>query len=62
MMQNKCFLPLQMLQTTKNKLIAPQVSLLKFFLSFGCFDSRYVFVLGLKCVFVTAETEVGYGD
>ena len=33
---------------------------LKKFLSFWCFDLCYV--LGLKGVFVTAETEVGYGD
>ena len=35
MMQNKCFLSLQMLQTTTNSLIAPRVSLLKSVWIFG---------------------------
>ena len=35
MIQNKCFLPLQTLQTTKNKLNTPQVSLSKSFWVLG---------------------------
>ena len=60
-MQNKCFLPLQTLQTTKNKLIAPQVSLLKSFWVLGVLIAL-CYVLGLKGIFVMAETEVGFRD
>ena len=35
---------------------------LKKFLSFECFDSCYVVLVGLRGVFVTARLEVGYGD
>ena len=48
MMQNKCFLPLQTLQTTKNK---PDCTLglsLEKCLSFGGFDLRYVLFWGYK--------------
>ena len=61
MMQNKCFLSLQMLQTTKNKLIAPQVSPSKSVWVLGVLI-RVISVFGLKGVFVTAETEVGCGE
>ena len=61
MMQNKCFLPLQTLQSTKNKLIAPQVSLSKIFWVLDVLIC-VMFYFGVKGVFVTAETEVGYED
>ena len=48
MLQNLCFLPLQTLQTMKNRVISPQVALC-------C-------ALGLRGVFVMVGLEVGYGD
>ena len=60
MMQNKCFLSLQTLKTTTNNLIAPRVSFSKVF-EFWVFWFTLCSVLWLKCVFVTTETEVGYG-
>ena len=60
MMQNKCFLSLQTLQTTTNSLIVPRVSLSKSVWVLGVLI-RVMFCFGVKGVFVTAETEVGYG-
>ena len=60
MMQNKCFLSLQTLQTTTNSLIAPRVFLLKSVWVLGVLI-RVMFCFGVKRCFVTAETEVGYG-
>ena len=62
MMQNKCFLSLQTLQTTTNNLIAPRVSLSRKVFEFLVLWFALYSVLGLKGVFVMAETEVGYGE
>ena len=50
MMQNKCLIPLRTLQTTKNKLISPQVSLSKSFWVLGVLI-RIMFCFGIKRCF-----------
>ena len=58
MMQNKCFLPLQTLQTTKNKLIAPQVSLSKSVWVLGVLI-RVMFCFGVKRCFCNGRDRGG---
>ena len=51
-----------MLQTMKNKLIVPQVSLSWKVFEFWVFWFALCSILGFKGVFVTIETKVGYRD